>query len=744
MYALILEFTSSKLRSHISFFCMCIYAFTAIVETGFAYAISSWRYLELTVNLLTIINFFAWIFLPESPRWLIERKRFREANALLHKVMKKNNLQNEEVLDVFTNNEENTSFTNSFRENIREEKVLPKVKNYTFIDLFKTWRIALITLNVCLCWMVCSMSYYGVLLNSVDMAGNRYLNYLLMQLVEFPACLFSYYLFNRFDHRKPITFFMIFGGLNCIVSNFVTEGSFWFPLILAVLGKFGIAAGFSSIYLLSAEIFPTVVRTNGLGVASMSARVGGISDKDITHILEKCGGFGPYQRWLYAYISIIWLFSRFSELNLPFISAKVPFLCYPPNFNASLIPANLTENEYLQMLQPDGDDQCSVYNNSFTGTHYTTPPSNSSKLQCSYGRKFLTEEFSSIVSEFGLVCENKWLRSTLQSVYFAGYLVGAIVFGALADRFGRRPILLLANACLVVCGVTKIFIPSFITFLILYWIQACGNIGIIVSTYALIMEFTSSELRTPVNFVFMCVYPVASIFETGFAYAISDWRHLELTACLLPIIVFFIWIFVPESPRWFIGRKRFREAEAILEEVIKNNIKQHEEVLGILTNDEEETSFENSYQENIPEKTIVNKEENYTFIDLFKTWRIALITLNICFGWMVCSMLYYGVILKSVDMAGNRYLNYLLMQIVEFPSNYVSYYFFMRFDHRKPISFFMVFSGLNCIGSNFVTEGSFWIPLILVVLGKFGIAAAFSSIYLLSAEIFPTVVSIVG
>ncbi|XP_036364180.1 solute carrier family 22 member 4 isoform X2 [Octopus sinensis] len=464
------------------------------------------------------------------------------------------------------------------------------------------------------------------------------------------------------------------------------------------------------------------------------------SDKNISEILEKCGSFGPYQRWFYINILIISVLSGFQGMSLVFISADVPFLCYPPNFNASLIPANLTENEYLQMLQPDGDDQCSVYNNSFTGTRYTTPPSNSSKLQCSYGRKFLTEKFSSVVSEFGLVCENNWLRSTLQSVYFAGHLVGSIVFGALADRFGRRPILLLANACLVVSGVTKIFIPSFIIFLILYWIQASANIGITVSTYALIMEFTSSELRAPVNFVFMCATAVIAIFLTGFAYAISDWRTLELTACLLPIMVFFIWTFVPESPRWFIGRKRFREAEAILEEVIKNNIKQHEEVLGILTDDEEETLFENSFQENIPEKTIVNKEENYTFIDLFKTWRIALITLNICFGWMVCSMLYYGVILKSVDMAGNRYLNYLLMQIVEVPSNYASYYFFIRFDHRKPISFFMVFSGLNCIVSNFVTEGSFWIPLILVVLGKFGISAAFSSIYLLSAEIFPTVV----
>ncbi|CAI9732227.1 Hypothetical predicted protein [Octopus vulgaris] len=37
--------------------------------------------------------------------------------------------------------------------------------------------------------------------------------------------------------------------------------------------------------------------------------------------------------------------------------------------------------------------------------------------------------------KFDLVCEKKWLRSTLQSVYFVGYLFGSIVFGVISDRF---------------------------------------------------------------------------------------------------------------------------------------------------------------------------------------------------------------------------------------------------------------------------------------------------------------------
>ncbi|XP_036364182.1 organic cation transporter protein-like [Octopus sinensis] len=135
------------------------------------------------------------------------------------------------------------------------------------------------------------MIYCGINLNSVDMTGNRYIIFLLLAFVEFPSLFAAYCLFKRFDHRRPICFFLMFSGLNCIVSNFVTKGSFWFPLILVLLGKFGITSAYGSIYLLSAELFPTVVRANGLGFASFFARIGSISGPFILQL-------SSYVKWL--------------------------------------------------------------------------------------------------------------------------------------------------------------------------------------------------------------------------------------------------------------------------------------------------------------------------------------------------------------------------------------------------------------------------------------------------------------
>ncbi|NWU53704.1 S22AD protein, partial [Dromas ardeola] len=46
--------------------------------------------------------------------------------------------------------------------------------------------------------------------------------------------------------------------------------------VLATIGKFMATAAFSTSYVYSAELFPTVIRQTGVGLCSMSARVSGI------------------------------------------------------------------------------------------------------------------------------------------------------------------------------------------------------------------------------------------------------------------------------------------------------------------------------------------------------------------------------------------------------------------------------------------------------------------------------------
>ena len=61
-----------------------------------------------------------------------------------------------------------------------------------------------------------------------------------------------------------------------LLTMVVPDNMNWLIVILAMCGKLAITASYGTIYIFSAEQFPTVIRNVGMGTASMSARIGGI------------------------------------------------------------------------------------------------------------------------------------------------------------------------------------------------------------------------------------------------------------------------------------------------------------------------------------------------------------------------------------------------------------------------------------------------------------------------------------
>ena len=59
-------------------------------------------------------------------------------------------------------------------------------------------------------------------------------------------------------------------------SDFIVLDLWWLTSVLANLGKLGISGAFGIVYVMSAEISPTVVRTIGVGSGSMCACMGGL------------------------------------------------------------------------------------------------------------------------------------------------------------------------------------------------------------------------------------------------------------------------------------------------------------------------------------------------------------------------------------------------------------------------------------------------------------------------------------
>ena len=64
-----------------------------------------------------------------------------------------------------------------------------------------------------------ALVYYGLSLNTENLAGSPYLNFCLAGAVEIPAYVICILLLNRVGRRTPLIVTMYLGGVACIISG---------------------------------------------------------------------------------------------------------------------------------------------------------------------------------------------------------------------------------------------------------------------------------------------------------------------------------------------------------------------------------------------------------------------------------------------------------------------------------------------------------------------------------------------
>lgn len=72
--------------------------------------------------------------------------------------------------------------------------------------------------------MTITLVYYGLSLTSVEFSGNKYLNFMLVNIVEVPAFLSSWYFMEHFSRRNTQAFSFLFSGIGCIMVNLIPTG----------------------------------------------------------------------------------------------------------------------------------------------------------------------------------------------------------------------------------------------------------------------------------------------------------------------------------------------------------------------------------------------------------------------------------------------------------------------------------------------------------------------------------------
>uniref|UniRef100_UPI00398EFC79 solute carrier family 22 member 15-like isoform X4 n=1 Tax=Pristiophorus japonicus TaxID=55135 RepID=UPI00398EFC79 len=197
-------------------FAVGIAAFSVI-----GYYIRDWRTLAAVANCPGVLFFLLFITVPESPRWLYSQGRTEEAEEVLQYIAQRNG----------------------------NEK--------TFVQL-----------NPCAGTTKIGRPAHGV-----------------MDLVRHPTLRWrtAILMYVWSGRRKTMAAFLLFAGVACISTMFLPRLPADFNMgflvnvtSLALCGKLAVSAAFNIVYVFTAELYPTVIRNAGLGICSMSCRVGGI------------------------------------------------------------------------------------------------------------------------------------------------------------------------------------------------------------------------------------------------------------------------------------------------------------------------------------------------------------------------------------------------------------------------------------------------------------------------------------
>jgi MFS family permease len=157
------------------------------------------------------------------------------------------------------------------------------------------------------------------------------------------------------------------------------------------------------------------------------------------------------------------------------------------------------------------------------------------------------------------------------SAYVAGAVIGAIWFGRLADRLGRKHLFMVTLAVYAAATVATAFTWDFTSFLVCRFFTGLGIGGEYAAINSAIDELIPARVRGRVDLAINGTFWIGAALGAALSVVLLDpawvgpelgWRIAFGLGAVLGVAILIVRRDLPESPRWLITHGRAEEAEA--------------------------------------------------------------------------------------------------------------------------------------------------------------------------------------
>lgn len=211
------------------------------------------------------------------------------------------------------------------------------------------------------------------------------------------------------------------------------------------------------------------------------------------------------------------------------------------------------------------------------------------------------------------------------------------------------------------------------------------------------IEVGGDSKRVLTGVIFSYAVYVGEVLFAFIAMGLKYWKSIILIV-YSPLILFLTYVIIlKESSHWEILRGKTDDAKKTLKLVAKFN------KIDITPNEiENTTAKELRTKFNIEEQ---KEKESMMVIFNSKEIMIRLAVASFCF--FTSSFLYYGSVVHSVLLPGNKYTNFILSSITSFPGDLIAYFTFEKFGRRITLQYGYMVSAVFLIAQSFCPECKF-------------------------------------